>query len=227
MMPRLLPASGPSLNQQYSSVLPTKLAHAPNIKPLISIPLPSGPLTSNILDSLEEGSDSVTSVNASDPLKSTKEPAPAINSSSVLGAYSDGLGGIADQTQLQVQQQQLQKVMETHRSQLSLLQDLTQFYSTTTKLGKIGRTAWNGSGKGSTLPLVPPPRGTDHMVSQQSGSGIREAHSSSQIIEHSQVFDYGNLSNLALEHEAACAQDPRGGEVCHRRNDGMYQGQWP
>lgn len=212
-----LPASGSNLNQHYScsssSMLPTKLPHAPNIKPLISIPLPSGPLTSNILDSLEEGSDSVSSVNTSSLPKSKEDPAPAINSSSVLGDYSDG------------QQQQLQKVMEKHRSQLSLLHDLSHLYNTSAKLGVMGRTAGNGSGQGSTLPLVPPSRGADHMATQQRGSGVGET--SSRIVEHSQIFDYGNHSNLALEHVAARARDQAGGEVCRHGNEGMYRGQWP
>jgi len=106
-----------STSSSSSSLTPSKLHSAPptpSVKPLISVPLPSAPLTSNILDSLDVGGSEPSSVGGSYSVKHSNV------------STSPSKGDVAGQ--------QLQKVK---KEQLSLLQDLSKLYLLTQTVSKM------------------------------------------------------------------------------------------
>ena len=159
------------VNQQYSSssILNTKQPHPHRFKPpLISVPLPSRPLTSSILDSLEDGSESVASGNTGSNtggLQNARgDPNHAVNSSSVPSLYPDRRdSGVAARPQ--AQPHSLQKVTETQRTQVSVrpCSGLHQPSSYSQTATRVGVTLEGGGWQGSRLPSVPPRRGSGYM----------------------------------------------------------------
>lgn len=194
--------------QQQQHQLPNKVLATPELKPAsLSVPLPSAPLTANILDSLDGVADKVGS-GKEDPLKPASlvaGRARAVLSKSPATLLTGGnpvAGGDVKGVALQTQQQHLQKVIEVQRTQLALLQEIFAKNSNKPKEGVAKSTS---GGRYQVQPLGLPPSAASgshgHVTSVEceSGGGATAA----SVVDRTQTFDYGNHSNKTLEFRAA------------------------
>lgn len=188
----------PSQQQQQAATLKqaqtTKLLANPNLKPSLTVPLPSAPLSTSILDSL--GHDSALPT-------STSPTPPASNSGGVSGVpgplgnlggsiFPGGPpGGKGSGPAALNTTQHLQKVIETQRTQIALLSQITQ------NLSQFSGTPAPHSGAGTF-----PPAHVSHMTSHPS-MGVGQIAPAKGIVARTQTFDYGNQSNKVLEKVAA------------------------
>lgn len=162
---------------QYSQALHSKVLTTPELKPAaLSVPLPSGPLTANILDSLE-GAPGSGKARILDP---------------VLGQAPPTMLGM-DKA---LSQQQLQKVIAAQKTQIALLQEISQYVSKSKTMG-VAESAPSGHYKGVGLPAATAPSERQGHVTRQDEGGAGGV--SSRVVE---TFDYGNHSNKALEFKA-------------------------
>lgn len=203
---RASPQASSVPSQQYSSAyqLPNKVPASSDLKSLpLSVPLPSAPLTANILESL------------------ASEKILANETRSRLGS-SDGVKGVAGGVALQSQSQHLQKVIDAQRSQLALLQEISEMVSKNKSLESAVENASGASveqyqGVGPGLPPAAASSAAGQGHKSESGGG---ALSATRIVDRTQTFDYGNHSNKALEYRA----------VQQLEKDSYYRGKesrWP
>lgn len=191
----------------------------PNLKPgPLSVPLPSAPLSATILESLKgtlaaESSASTTNTTA------TQQDAPPEGAKklSQTGANTAGTSGSLPAS-VANQARQLQKVIETQQSQLTLLQNISQLMSKSGG-GQSATAVRGGSSVGSVAGGVAMPsrvQSGDHVT-----PSLPQGVSSGRIIDRAQTFDYGNHSNKALEQEAARQQLEKG-YYHHHGNTGRW-----
>lgn len=90
---------------------PPKPLANPNLKPSLTVPLPSAPLSANILDS---------------PLGSHDSNNPASGGPGILGPVPTVLPASSNKPANPVAAQHLQKVIEAQRTQIALLSQITQ-----------------------------------------------------------------------------------------------------
>ena len=209
----------PPRNQSYAKTMAN-----PDPKPaILSVPLPSAPLTASILDSLDGGAVGV-GVSESGP---PSGPGGNISGDPLMLGGSGGaktleaavhgkqapptvLGGVA------LQSQQLQKVIEAQKSQIALLQEISQYVSANSKgLSKTPPTGGSGGGRyqgvGQGLGQATPNVG--------GASAATATLAPSRVLDRAQTFDYGNHSNRSFELKA----------VQQIEEDRYYdnEGRWP
>ena len=196
-----------------------------NKRPSISVPLPSAPLTANILDSLDTTSSGKgNQINSSSNALSGGSIEVGTNFSSSSTSDRSNPSSSGSVGTLINPSHQLQKVIEAQRSQIALLQKImsgNQAIGTgLTSNVSVSCGQYQGPSRVAVTPAVPSSNiGQDHVTSQREmGPG---ATATTRFVDRTQTFDYGNLSNKALEHKAVQQQLEK--DSCFRRN----QGWWP
>ena len=174
---RASPKASSVQSQQCNSAyqLSNKAPAPSDLKSLpLSVPLPSAPLTANILESL------------------APEKILTNETRSRLGS-GDGVKGVA-----LPQSQHLQKVVDAQ--QLALLQEISDIVSKnkSLELAVAGSSVGQYQGVGPAATAASSAVGQGHK--SESGS---EALPATRIADRTQTFDYGNHSNKALEYRAA------------------------
>lgn len=195
------PSRASPQRQQQQYQLPNEiLATTPELKPSsLSVPLPSAPLTANILDSLDGGLGKEAPLKPASLVASRARDHPLGKSPGALQTGGNPLAASAKGAALQTQQQQhLQKVIEVQRSHLALLQEI--FAKSGSKAKESG--VESGSG-GRYLPGFPPPSAASGSQGHVTSGGALAA----SVMDRTQTFDYGNHSNKALEFRAALEKD--------------------
>ena len=125
------------------------------------------------------------------------------------GTGGEATGGTVDPTH------HLQQVIEAQRSQLALLQNISQYITNNKVVGDggvikgVSAAATENKGAQRPRPGLPPQPvpflGQDHVTTLQ-GRGVGRGTGGgmpSRLIDRTQTFDYGNHSNKVLEQEAA------------------------
>jgi len=171
--PSMKPSPHPHSNSNNPLPPPKPLAN-PNLKPSLTVPLPSAPLSADILDSppgsLHDDSNTVSSAQGILGPPPTNFPPLAV-------AHTKPANPVATQ--------HLQKVIEAQRTQIALLSQITQ------QLQQNKHTP--------RLPANPvPPSLPKDAQANQALSPI----SQTTLVNRTQTFDYGNQSNKALEQVA-------------------------
>lgn len=186
----------------------------PNIKPSLTVPLPTVPLSASILESLHEVSSKVDTSGTGSSNNSTSNstagevtigPATTISTSAAqeqlkdptntMGAQrsADGIGGVGVMVSSSATSQQIQQVIDAQRTQLVLLsQKITQLVTEQ----KYRTNPQPDSGDPSTS------GGRGHDVSSMAPGLGGYPSKASSIASRTQTFDYGNRSNKVLENAA-------------------------
>ena len=189
----------------------------PNIKPSLTVPLPTVPLSASILESLHEASSKVDTSGTGSSNNSTNNsttggvaigPATTISTSTAQGQLKDptnvigaqisadgvGGGGVGVMVSSSATSQQIQQVIDAQRTQLALLsQKITQLVTEQ----KLRTNPQPDSGD----PCTSGDMMRGHISSMAPGLGGYPPKTSS-IASRTQTFDYGNRSNKVLESAA-------------------------
>ena len=171
-----------------------------NVKPSLTVPLPTAPLSDNILESLHEvgGSNAVataatTSVDTagngghivdgqSNPPGGISGPG-SMDASLKVGGAGGGVTALSSTTSTATSANQLQQVIDAQRTQIALLARLV------TDQKRLAATPQQN---------IPVSRGEISSGVAPGGRGER----TSSIALRTQTFDYGNRSNKVLENAA-------------------------
>ena len=194
----------------------------PNIKPSLTVPLPTVPLSASILESLHDVASKVDTTGTSSSGNNSSgngnsnaggaNIGPAIStagaelkdSTNAMGAHgsTDGVGGppgvgvmVTSSSSAAASQQQIQQVIDAQRTQLALLsQQITQLVTEKNLLtNPLQDSDGSGGPSGGMM--------KGHISSMAPGLGGYPPKTSS-IASRTQTFDYGNRSNKVLENAA-------------------------
>ena len=180
----------------------------PNIKPSLTVPLPTVPLSASILESLHEassgsqgeGSSSQSAAAAAAVAAAVQEgvmavnaeqsqPKDSANSVGTVAPAGGGEGGGGVMASSAAASQQLQQVIDAQRT---LLSQITQLV--TEQKRRTNPQQDPGGGGGGIV------RGNTDIVTP--GHGGYSQKNTSGIASRTQTFDYGNRSNKVLESAA-------------------------
>ena len=195
------------VKQAYKTVVKS------NVKPSLTVPLPTAPLSDNILESLHEvgGNSVATSVRSVDSgngglvssaavegQSQSKDPSSTNlagisgpGSSDTGGLRVGGAGGGVSAPSTATSAQQLQQVIDAQRTRIALLARLvTDQKRRANPQQNIPDTSSSSGGGGLSrvnVSSAPPGRG---------------GRTSTSVVLRTQTFDYGNRSNKVLENAA-------------------------
>ena len=164
-------------------------SYEPGVKPQLSVPLPSAPLTVGILESLSSSIGEVNNGNTEQPLSSQQQP-PSCSSS----APSTSTVSVPAKTSLQIKQ----VIAEAQRNLINQLQQELEESAHSSATSSTAAPKFSSRSQhqlGSNSKVVSNFR--DRVLDEESGSLV-----SSISGRHTQTFDYGNQSNKELEKAA-------------------------